>query len=54
MYLLSFTVLQKMALHAGGVKLPEIGMTLVENVGIPTKILCLTEVLSDFNLVFTV
>ncbi|XP_024024050.1 splicing factor U2af large subunit B isoform X1 [Morus notabilis] len=42
--------IQKMALHAGGVKLPEIGMTLVENVGIPTKILCLTEAISSDQL----
>lgn len=45
-------MLQKMALQAGGIKLPEIGMTVVENAGIPTKILCLSEVLSDFYVVF--
>lgn len=43
-----------MALQAGGVKLPGIGMTLVANAESPTKILCLTEVVLDFNTVLQV
>ena len=38
-----------MALQSSGVQLPGNGMTLVANAESPTKILCLTEVVPDFN-----
>lgn len=44
-----FLDLQKMALLAGDVNLPGVGIAPVANAGTPTKVLCLTEVVSAFT-----
>lgn len=40
-----------MVLQAGGVNLPAARMALIENAESPTRVLCLTEVVSAFDII---